>query len=407
MTEFDAFTLDNGIRCVHRYVRQPVAHIALTVGAGTRDERPDQHGVAHLVEHLMFKGTARRKAYHVNSLIENSGGELNAFTTKEETVLHATLLKAELAKGIDLLSDMAFNSTFNPVELTKEREVIVDEINSYRDSPSELIFDEFEELLFADSPLGRNILGGKRNILKIKQQHLLDYVASSYATDQIVFSASAQVSHARFNELCRNYLGQIPRNACQARRIAPAMQEHFDVTKSKNTYQTHCLLGGYAYDLSDAKRVTLAFLINMLGGPSSISKLNLQLREKHALTYGVEASYVPYSDSGLYTIYFGCDKDKLDQSLALIHSELESVKCNRLTSTILSRYKKQFIGQMTIASEGSESLMLGVAKSILVYNTFDSASEIAKKINSITPEDIMETANEILRNENINRLIYK
>ncbi|WP_298064430.1 pitrilysin family protein, partial [uncultured Rikenella sp.] len=208
--EFDLFTLPNGIRCIHRRPGSAsggVAHIALTIGAGTRDEAAEQHGVAHLVEHLLFKGTARRSAYRVNSLLENTGGELNAFTTKEETVIHATLLRSEFSKGVDLLSDMAFNSRFDPRELDKEREVIIDEINSYRDSPAELIFDEFEELLFAGAPLGRNILGTPRNLKRATREQVVRYVTGHYRPERVVFSASAQMSHRRFREVCERYLG--------------------------------------------------------------------------------------------------------------------------------------------------------------------------------------------------------
>lgn len=412
--EFETFTLPNGIRCVHRRPRgggvgTSVAHIALTIGAGTRDEAADQHGVAHLVEHLMFKGTSRRSAYQVNSLLENSGGELNAFTTKEETVIHATLLRSELAKGVDLLSDMAFNSRFDSKELDKEREVIIDEINSYRDSPAELIFDEFEELLFAGSPLGRNILGSKRNLKRATREQLMDYVRGHYLPKQVVFSASAQMSHKRFREVCEKYLAPLPSLHSEQLHVrnAPERQPKFEIVRHKNTYQTHCLIGGYGYNLNEDKRVLLAFLINVLGGPSSVSRLNLQLREKHALTYNVEAGYVPYCDSGLYSIYLGCDKDRLDRSVELVQAELRKLRDTKLTPVQLARAKKQFIGQLAISSENTETLMLGIAKSVLVYNAFDSTAEIAAKIGTITAEDLLETANEIFTEDNQYTLIYQ
>ena len=386
-----------------------MAHIALTIGAGTRDEAADQHGVAHLVEHLMFKGTSRRSAYQVNSLLENSGGELNAFTTKEETVIHATLLRSELTKGVDLLSDMAFNSRFDSKELDKEREVIIDEINSYRDSPAELIFDEFEELLFAGSPLGRNILGSKRNLKRATREQLVDYVRGHYRPERVVFSASAQMSHKRFREVCEKYLIHLPSLHSEPlhRRNAPERQPKFEIVRHKNTYQTHCLIGGYGYNLNDDKRVLLAFLINVLGGPSSVSRLNMQLREKHALTYNVEAGYVPYCDSGLYSIYLGCDKDKLDRSVELVQAELRKLRDTKLTPVQLARAKKQFIGQLAISSENTENLMLGIAKSLLVYNAFDSTAEIAAKIGTITAEDLLEAANEIFTEDNQYTLIYQ
>lgn len=412
-TEFDLFTLPNGIRCVHRRPRggraASVAHIALTIGAGTRDEAADQHGVAHLVEHLMFKGTARRSAWQVNSLLENSGGELNAFTTKEETVVHATLLRSEFSKGVDLLSDMAFNSRFDSRELDKEREVIIDEINSYKDSPAELIFDEFEELLFVGSPLGRNILGSKRNLKRAVREQLVAYVQGHYRPEQVVFSASVQMSHQRFREVCGKYLGRlaVPAGGVPQKRTAPQRQPKFEIRRHKNTYQTHCLIGGYGYDLNDEKRVLLAFLIHILGGPSSVSRLNMQLREKYALTYNVEAGYVPYSDSGVYTIYLGCDRDRLDRSVELVRAELRKLRETKLTTLQLARAKKQFIGQLAISSENTENLMLGIAKSVLVYNAFDSTAEIAAKIGAITAEELQETASEIFSEENQYSLIYQ
>lgn len=407
MTEFDVFTLENGIKCVHKYVNQPVAHIALTIGAGTRDECVEQHGVAHLVEHLMFKGTRRRSAYHVNNLLENAGGELNAYTSKEETVIHATLLRSEVAKGVDLLSDMAFNSTFLPRDLAKEREVIIDEINSYKDSPSELIFDDFEEMLFANSALGRNILGNKRNLMRATQKQLIDYTSMNYSTDRIVFSCASRMTHKRFRQICDQYLGVIASNIKISNRTAPSRLNNFDLQKSKNTYQTHCVLGGYAYNLNDLKRLQLAFLTNILGGPLASSRLNAELREKYALTYNVEAGYVPYSDSGLFTIYFGCDKEKIERSIELTKRELNKMMNSKLTSLQLSRYKKQFIGQLTIASESTESLMLSIAKSVLTYGTFDGNSAIQEKINAITADELLDVANETFTDSNISMLIYK
>lgn len=411
--EFDIFTLPNGIRCIHRRpgaAAGRVAHIALTVGAGTRDEKADQHGVAHLVEHLLFKGTERRSAYRVNSLLENSGGELNAFTTKEETVIHAALLRSELAKGVDLLSDMAFHSRFDARELDKEREVIIDEINSYKDSPAELIFDEFEELLFAGSPLGRNILGTPRNLKRATRDQLVDYVEGHYRPDRVVFSASAQLSHRRFREVCERYLGalSVPVGRREAsRRTPPERQARFDVVKHRNTYQTHCVIGGYGYDLQEGKRMLLAFLINLLGGPFAGSRLNMQLRERYGLTYNVEGGYVPYGDSGVYTIYLGCDRDNLDRSVALVRRELQRLREEKLTTVQLARAKRQFMGQLLLSSENTENLMLGIAKSILVYNTFDSTAEIAAKIGAITADELQEAANEIFIEANQYSLIYK
>lgn len=407
MSEFSTFTLPNGIRCVHRKIKSPVANIAITINAGTRDENQLQHGVAHLVEHLLFKGTARRSAYHVNSLLESVGGELNAFTTKEETVIHASCLKSDYRKGIDLLSDMVFNSAYKEAELFKEREIVIDEINSYKDSPAELIFDDFEELLFANSSLGRNILGNQRNLMKVQREQLLDYIRSTYNTNNIVFSSSASLSHEKFKDLCFKYLSNIPENLREFVRTKPESQPKFEITRNKKTHQIHTILGGYAYAIEDPKRMVLALLINILGGSSSLSRLNQTLREKNAITYNVEANYTPYADTGLFTIYFSSDGDKFNKAKELVIHELDRLKRDLLTSVQLAKAKKQFIGQLLISSENTENLMLSIAKSILVYNDFDSNSTLEAKINTISAEQIREIAIEIFDDDNLNYLIYR
>lgn len=406
MSEYSSFRLDSGIWCVHRRVRSSVAYLALTIGAGTRDEEPEQHGVAHLVEHLLFKGTQRRTAYQVNNFLESVGGEVNAFTTKEETVISATCLREHYNRALDLLVDMAFNSTFKAKELEKEREVIIDEINSYKDSPAELIFDEFEERIFAGSPLGRDILGSKKNLQKITRDDLLDYTKSNYNTDCMVFSSCSSMSHERFERVCRAGLGKLAENRRTRQRVKPLGQPVFDVMQSRKTYQSHCLMGGYAYSCYDERRVPLALLINILGGSSSLSRLNMALREKHALTYNVEASYTPYSDSGVYTIYFGCEEQKRQQALDMVESEVNKLKTT-ISAAELKRLKKQFVAQLTIASENSESLMLSIAKSLLVFGEFDSTETIARRINEITSEQLQEIACDIFRPDNIFALTYR
>lgn len=407
MQEFSVITLSNGIRCVHRRVKSPVANIALTVNSGTRDESSEQHGVAHLVEHLLFKGTARRTAYQINNRLESVGGELNAFTSKEETVIHASCLTTDYTKGVDLLCDMMFNSNYAEREIEKEKEVIIDEINSYKDTPSELIFDDFEELLFAGSTLGRNILGTPRQLKKIERSNLTDYVAQNYNTDQIVFSSSSSLTHTQFQQKCEKILGNIPSNTHIPNRQKPEAQPHFAVERNKKTYQIHTVLGGNAYSLFDDKRIAFSLLINILGGQSSLSRLNQTLREKHALTYNVEASYTPYSDSGIWAIYFGCEADKHAQSHDLVMKEIEILRQTPLSDSQLRKAKRQFIGQLAISSDNNENFIMGIAKSLLVFNSFDTNEVITAKINSITSEELSIVANEIFTESNINSLIYK
>lgn len=407
MQEFSTIILDNGIRCVHRRVKSPVANIALTVNAGTRDEQPAQHGVAHLVEHMLFKGSEKRTAYQINSRLESVGGELNAFTSKEETVIHASCLGSDYTKGVDLLCDMMFRSTYPEREINKEKEVIIDEINSYKDSPSELIFDDFEELLFAGSTLGRNILGTPRQLSKIKRNDLTSYISDNYNTDQIVFSSSSSLTHAQFQQKCEKILSVIPPNIRSSSRVKPEIQPNFTVERNKRTHQIHTIIGGNCYSLYDPKRIVFTLLLNILGGSSSLSRLNQTLREKHALTYNVEANYTPYSDSGLWAIYFGCEAEKYEQSNELVMKEIDLLRTTPLTTNQLQRAKKQLLGQLAIGSDNNENFIMGVAKSLLVFNSFDTNAEISTKINSISSEQIWEVANEIFLPENTNRLIYK
>lgn len=406
MQEFSQFILNNGLRCVHRRVKSSVAHIALTVNAGTRDEQVEQHGVAHLVEHMLFKGTKTRTAFQINNRLESVGGELNAFTSKEETVIHASCLSADFTKGADLLVDMLFNSTYLEREIEKEKEVIIDEINSYKDSPSELIFDDFEELLFAGSTLGRNILGTPRQLKKIKRQNLIDYTTTTYNTDQIIFSSSSNLTHAQFRAKCEKIMSDIPANLKQREREKPIIQPQFKVDRNKKTYQTHTVLGGGCYSLFDEQRLAFALLINVLGGQSSLSRLNQTLREKYALTYNVEASYTPYTDCGIWAIYFGSEADKHIQSLELVMREIEKIKTIALTDSQLQKAKRQFTGQLAISSENNENFIMSIAKSLLIFDSFDTNEVIAAKIEAITSAELLEVAQHIFTPSNINILTY-
>lgn len=407
MDEIDIFTVSSGVRCVHRKVNSPVAHISLTIGAGTRDELATQHGVAHLVEHLMFKGTAKRSAYKVNSLLESVGGELNAFTTKEETVLHATCLSKYVAQSVDLLADMAFNSTFDLTDIDKERDVIIDEINSYKDSPSELIFDDFEELLFKGSGLGRNILGSKRDLKKIVRGDILNFTGTNYITSKMVFAASSSLSHAKFRAICSRVFGGIASaDGIICKREEPAKVEKFAVEQNRHAHQTHTLLGGYAYSAYDDRRLPLTLLLNILGGPSSMSRLNMVLREKHALTYSAEASYTPFIDAGIFTLYFSAEQSKAEKAERLLCVEVDKFQQNAMKSAELNRWKRQFVGQLLLSCENVEQSMLAIAKSELLYGEFDTNEQIIDKINSVTPADILVVAQDVLAEKNISKLTF-
>ena len=313
MKEFETYTLSNGIRGIHRQVRSGVTHCAMVVNAGSRDEQRGEYGIAHFVEHALFKGTTRRKAHQVNCRLENLGGELNAYTTKEDTTLHATVLRRDLSRAVELIGDVIFNSTYPERELAKEREVIADEINSYKDSPSERIYDDFEDLIFKGSELGHNILGSKSTIARISTENMRSFVGRTYTTDQMVFSSIGNFSAATAQSVAERYIGGFEPTKREFERVAPAPYEVFDQRLSRHTHQAHGIIGTRGYSIRDERRLPLALALNILGGPSANSLLNILLREKHGLSYNVEATYTPYSDTGIVGIYFSSDHDNAAQ----------------------------------------------------------------------------------------------
>ena len=405
MKEFETYTLPNGIRGIHRRVKSGVSHCALVINAGTRDERPDEYGLAHFAEHAIFKGTTHRKAYQVNCRLENLGGELNAYTTKEDTTIHATTLRGDFAKAVELISDVAFNSTFPERELVKEREVIIDEINTYKDSPADMIFDSYEDMLFAGSELGHNILGTKSALARYNGDSIRRFVARTHTTDQMVFSSIGSMSVSAIQRVVAKYLGNIAPSSRDFERVKPQEVEPFERVVNKHTHQTHCIVGGRAYDINSERRLPLSLLINILGGPSANSRLNVVLREKNGLSYNIEAAYTPYNDCGAVAIYFSCDHHNRDYCRELIDKELRELRNTPLTARSLSMIKRQFLAQMAISMENNEGYMLGAGKSLLVHNEIDTMEEVYKKVSSVKAEQIMEVAEEIFAQTSM--LIYQ
>lgn len=394
--EFFTFTLPNGIRCIHKKVRSSVAHCALTVNAGSRDELSGEHGIAHFTEHSIFKGTEHRRAFHINSRLENLGGELNAFTTKEDTAVHATTLKADFPKAAELISDIVFHSTFPEHEVEREKQVVVDEINTYRDIPQEMIYDRFEALMFPDSPLGRNILGTKQSVRRFDGAAIRRFMDRTYTPDQMVFSVVGNISEKAFVRVAERYFGGVPSALRSFERVAPSAYVPFEEIGPKNgNHQAHCIIGNRAYSLSDPRRLSLSLLVNILGGPAANSRLNTVLRERNGLSYNIEAGFSPLSDTGYAGIYFSCDKDKVDRCRELVGVELQRVMETPLTPRQLSMAKKQYIGQFSISMEGNEGYMLGAAKSLLVYNEIDSPQTIIRKVKAVTADDIMNAARDV------------
>ncbi len=403
--DFFTYTLPNGIRGIHRQTRSGVAYCALLVNAGTRDEREGEFGLAHFTEHGLFKGTKRRRAYHINCRLENLGGELNAFTTKEDTTVHATTLRTDISKAAELIADVVFNSTFPQKEMIMERDVIYDEINSYKDSPSELIWDTFEELLFEGSELGHNILGIKRDIKRFTGDSIRQFMERTYTCDEMVFSSIGNITPKRIVEIATRYFGGVetPQRSFvreQSKCVAP-----FNKLQNKQTHQAHCVLGGGAYSIADQRRLPLSLLVNILGGASANSRLNMVVREKYGLTYNIEASYTPNIDTGVFGVYFSSEKSNTDQALELINAELDRLMREPLTARQLSMAKRQFIAQATIAQESSEGYMLGAGKSMLVHGEIDSMQEMCRRVSQLTADDIQSVASDIFKERSV--LIYK
>ncbi len=382
-----------------------MAYCGLIVGSGTRDERKGEFGLAHFTEHGLFKGTEHRKAYHVNCWLENLGGELNAYTTKEDTTIHATTLKGDFRKAVELLSDVSFCSTFPDHEMSREREVVYDEINAYKDSPAEMIYDNFEDMLFSGSELGHNILGVKRDIKSFDGAKIKNFMRRSYTTDQMVFSSIGGVSIKRAEEIANHYFGGFVATQREFDRVQPCDVERFETIENKRTHQTHCIIGCRAYSIMEPRRLPLALLINVLGGPSANSLLNVLVREKHGLTYNVEASYTPYSDCGMVTIYFSSESSNGDRVVELIHSEIDKLRTTLLSPRQLSMAKRQFMAQLAISMESNEGYMLGAGKSFLLHGVVDTVEESYRRVAAITAEEIRDVANDILRD--MSMLMYR
>jgi predicted Zn-dependent peptidase len=362
--------------------------------------------MAHFLEHTLFKGTSKRKAYHINNRLESGGGELNAFTTKEETVIHACVIASDFARAVELIADVTFNSTFPEREINKEKHVIFEEIDSCNDSPSELIFDDFEDLLFDGYPIGRNILGTKKTVKGFSPADITAFVQRTYNTDQMVFSSVGRISGKRLRYCCEKYFGEQPANTRTFAREKPERYTVFDKSLTKKTYQSHVILGNRAYDCHDSRRMALSLLMNCLGGPATNSILNTVLREKHGLVYTVEAGCTMYNDTGNVTLYYATSGENADKSYGLVMKELDGIKANLLSTYQLARAKKQFVGQYLIAQENSEQMMQTMGKSILSHNKIEDTKAVIRQIEAVKAAEIRDVANEIFHPNTISKLEY-
>ncbi len=423
---YNTVTFTNGLRAIHLPSASSVLYCGYQIDAGTRDEQPGEEGLAHFCEHVTFKGTERRKAWHILNSLERVGGELNAYTNKEGTVYYAAILKEHTARAVDLLTDIVFHSTYPQQEINKEVEVICDEIESYNDSPSELIYDEFENILFSGTPLGHNILGTAEQVRSFTTEDALRFTRKLYRPDNAVFFAYGDIDFGFLTRLLakamKTKVAETQKeekeentdeesDARENHAVSSAMKsnpyEGRTIVQERNTHQAHVMIGTTAYDVYDDRRMPLYLLNNILGGPGMNARLNLALREKNGLVYTVESTMVAYGDTGTWSIYFGCDGDDVKRCLRLVRRELDRLMKKPLSPTQLLAAKKQIKGQIGVACDNRESFALDMGKSYLHYGWEKNVDNLYRQIDGITAEQMQAVACELFAQERLTTLIFK
>ena len=405
--ELQTFTLPNGIRLVHHPIQNQVAHCGLFIHAGSRDESDIEHGVAHFIEHTIFKGTEKRNVFQVLNRLENVGADLNAYTTKEETCIYASFLNECYDRTLELFQDIFFHSVFPEKELEREKQVVMDEIRSYQDTPDEQIFDDFEDLVFAGHPLGKNILGTAKSLKKLKQEDILSFIHRNYRLNEVVIASVGKIDFTKLVKLVTKYFSDHPNRGQSHPRIPFQNYQPFNKSLRKKTSQVHCIVGAPAYEYSHERRIPLALLNNMLGGPIMNSRLSLALRERNGLTYHNESNYSAYSDAGIVHIYFGTDPVHHEKALSIVHKELKRLREEKLNKVQLHTIKTQIIGQLAIAQESNLAAMLAIGKSYLLQNRFEPIETIITRIEATTSEELVEIANEIFEENQLSTLTFR
>ena len=451
--KYNTYTLDNGLRIIHLPSDSKVVYCGYQINAGTRNEEPGEEGLAHFCEHVTFKGTERRKAWHILNCLESVGGDLNAYTNKEGTVYYSAILKEHIARAVDLLTDIVFHSVYPQAEIDKEVEVICDEIESYNDSPAELIYDEFENIIFKGSPLGHNILGTAEQVRSFKTEDALRFTRKLYRPDNAIFFAYGDIDFKKLVKLIRKALadddsGKVAENAAnsvgklaeeklpQISQITQISGDENSITTEKsvssvksvgpenypsvgkeiagqtivmqkNTHQAHVMIGTRAYDVNDSRRMPLYLLNNMLGGPGMNAKLNLALREHNGLVYTVESTMVAYGDTGIWSIYFGCDEHDVKRCLRLVRKELDKFMQKPLSEAQLKAAKKQIKGQVGVACDNRENFALDFGKSFLHYGWEKNVDRLYEQVDELTAEQIQAVAQELFDKDRLTTLIFR
>lgn len=405
--EYNQYTLRNGLRIIHQPSLSKVAYCGFAINAGTRDELPHEYGMAHFVEHMVFKGTKSRSAWTILNGMELVGGELNAYTNKEETVVYSTFLVEHFNRAVSLLGDIVFHSTFPENEIRKEAEVVIDEIRSYEDNPSELIFDDFEDIIFRSHPLGHTILGSPELLKGFSHQSVIDFTSRYYHPSNAIFFVHGNINFKQVVRRVEKAVGDLPDIRIENKRTPPPVYEKAGEVLSKDTSQAHVMMGCRAYNAYSKKRTALYLLNNILGGPGMNSKLNISLRERRGLVYTVESNLTSFTDTGVFSIYFGTDPDNIKQCIRLVDNELKALRNKPMSDKQLSAAKKQLVGQIAVGLDNNENNALGMAKAFLHYNKWETPEAVFQRINALTTEQVLEVANEVFDPVQMSTLIYK
>jgi predicted Zn-dependent peptidase len=402
------FTLKNGLRVVlNKTNNSGIVHCGIMIGGGSRDETTKNNGVAHFIEHTVFKGTKKRKSYGILNRLESVGGDLNAYTTREKTCFYSAVLKPYFERSVELLSDIVFNPTFPDDGIKKEKSVIQEEIEMYLDSPEESIYDEFQKNLFPGHPLGFSILGTNDSLKAIDRSAIIDFRKAVYVPENIVLSVSGNISLEKLKKISEKYLEDIPSANQPLKRNKPEIANPFKLEIQKDFQQVHCLIGGPAYSLEDKKRFRLALINNILGGDWMSSRLNLSIREKHAYAYNINSHYTIYSDSGLYIVQLGTDQKYLLKCMDLIHKEFRKFREKKLSTFELNRAKRQIFSHYSMLNESNSFIMQSIARGILDFGRVITLDEVFREIEKVSASDVLETAHEILNQHNLSTFVFK
>jgi len=404
--DYQVHNLQNGIRVLHKPSPSNISHACIIINAGSRDENPSKDGLAHFIEHLLFKQTEKRNTNQILNRLELVGGDLNAYTTKEYTCVHASFLNPHLERALDLFEDLVFHSIFPEEEMNKEKEVILDEISSYQDQPDEAINDDFEDLLFEGHPLGRNILGTPLTVQGFTKQDIFDFHNANYRTDEIIIGIYGDYDFKTIVRLSEKLFAGTPANLPERKREKTNACSAKNLVFNKPINQSHCVIGNRSYSMHHRHKTAFLLLNNLLGGTGMSSRLNLEIREKYGIAYTIESNYTPMSDTGIFSIYFGTDTEKTEKAIKLVEKELRKLREQKLGPVQLRQAKDKFIGQIALGEENRMGLLISMSKSLLDYGRVDSLEEIFAKINAVSDSQVLEIANEMFDPKELSSMIF-